>query len=735
MQRKQKKWGILLLIVCLIFTACASATDTAPQISNETKKLITSKSYVVLPKKVEVLNGYNASNYYSFAGNIYTASKQEEGEYYKLSCLEKEKLWGENKDLSFDEISIMLESSYQIEYFFLDEKGNLLFITSLTTDGAKDILLQEFNPEGSLIKKVDLTEIYKTVYGENADIYISTGIKSNQGKIYLADLLVENRMLVLNEDGSLFANISFGDTPLEDLIMGTDDKVYALGKYQNTEFIYIWNEKMERLETITVVPNSKGNGKLVAGSGGIVLYSYYEGIYAYSPESKEGMEIYKWANAGITGKEIADFFYDEEERLCVILKTENKTDSFSIILLREKTAEEVSRKKQKVIVAGDQGDVFLAKTVGKFNASNLDYEVVLQSYDYSRMLVELMTGNGPDLIPMDTIDSKEGVRKGLIEDLSPYLANSRLLSEEQLVSKVIELKTIDGVLTSIPPTFYILTLMGRASELGNEVGWTMEEFMEYVEGHRGATIFEGSTYGETNIWIMLNAWKTMQDKFVDLDEGEAHFDTPEFKELLEFAATYEAKYDEDKTATSTKIREKKVLLCNYALFNIEQYLFCEGIFEGDMVAIGYPTWSGEPYHRIDFYGDYGINSKSKQKQGAWEFLEYMVASQTWKESYNYGMPTLRSAFEEKIENLVPEGGSKMGDGAGEIIIIPPPTEEEKQDLYEIIENSYYPNIGLSELGGIYTEEIYAWYNNKRSAEETAKVIQNRIQLYLDENTR
>ena len=60
------------------------------------------------------------------------------------------------------------------------------------------------------------------------------------------------------------------------------------------------------------------------------------------------------------------------------------------------------------------------------------------------------------------------------------------------------------------------------------------------------------------------------------------------------------------------------------------------------------------------------------------------------------------------------------------------TEKEKDELRNIMDNLYVDlNLHLVVLR-IINEELRAFFTGEKSAEETAKIIQNRVGLYLKE---
>ena len=58
------------------------------------------------------------------------------------------------------------------------------------------------------------------------------------------------------------------------------------------------------------------------------------------------------------------------------------------------------------------------------------------------------------------------------------------------------------------------------------------------------------------------------------------------------------------------------------------------------------------------------------------------------------------------------------------------TEEDKQAVLHIIDNSYSASLGNDRIRYILQEETEPFFKGHKTAEEVAKIIQSRVSLYL-----
>ena len=84
------------------------------------------------------------------------------------------------------------------------------------------------------------------------------------------------------------------------------------------------------------------------------------------------------------------------------------------------------------------------------------------------------------ILAMNFLDIMTYAEKDALEDLTPYLEGSGHKKEDYLES-VIEEFTIGGRLVSIPTRFSIYLYSGRASQVWETPGYTMEDLMELTE--------------------------------------------------------------------------------------------------------------------------------------------------------------------------------------------------------------------------------------------------------------
>lgn len=746
---------VLLLLPILLFMGCASQQGELQETESPAAALQeTFPGHDLKTQFLEVgLDGNESFLEFAVTEDMLFAAVSrmpENNDIFSLQYLSDEKLWHRGEKQYFNSVSVKMTEGCQPFCIFSDGEKTLYMLASGDAQDICSYFLYTIDAESGCAQQNDITAAWNEAFGEEG-IAVSTAVDKD-GFVYIGSFGNECNILVVKEDGGKAAILQHKDFVLYDVAC-IGGQVYFVGNSQNADTLFrIDNEKWVT-EELTVLPESRGTVMLRSGQNGTILYGYYDAIYQYDVEKGEGEDIYAWANAGMDGRDVKDFLMDSQGRICILPVPKKQSESITLLLLRNPTAdkneindttraegtriqenassgEEPVSVRETIIICGDKRNQELAKAVGGFNVTNNKYYVEIKEYDYDRLLTEIMSGTGPDLIPLTDVGVADSVRQGIVEDLNPYLEASETISRDMLNERVLELYTVDGRLSCIPPSFYISTLFGRESELGSDTGWTMEEFLDYVEEHRGLTVMEGSMKGDSRMIIIMMMWRARQQQWIDWEQGTASFDEGEFEELLRYAAAYEAKYDDEAGDTESRWRENKILLYSRPVTDMESYLWYREILAGDMVAIGYPTQDGSPCNMLGVYGEYGISTASEHKEGAWAFIEYLVTSQTAEDTYQYGIPTLNTAMEEMLEESMTE---KKRNKSG--YDIPAATEADVAQFRKLIDNAVVGDNGYDVADSILDEEIDICLSGGRSVEETVEIIQNRVQLYLDENIR
>lgn len=741
---------IWIWFIIIFLSGCAQA----PKTTND-KTTGEEQDYAYIPKKWNLNEDIELTRELTIAGDtIYYLGKfyydEETGEMqqsvYSLPTILP------TDGIIKEEIFInSAEHNGFIIKLFTDENDNFacLSIIAQTENESAQYLIRSFDSTGNLIAETNITNgiMQSGKINLESDEFESPSLitRDSNGSLYLKyEVGTNTTIIILDNEGNYEKKLLFSDSSIESMSNASDGNIYVVeNKNEKCNISVI---KKGKLNQVFTVPYSKGVGRLALDKNDLIAYSNNEKLYIYNTNETEGNELLEWPEYGLNGRDIIKFFSLANEQYIALIKDPNTSSRINIMSL-QKTALSDIPQKETVVLGCYKAEDPLKIIVSQFNLDNPFYNVVIKEYsaDSSEgmqlMQVEIATGSGPDLIPLSSIDNKEYVKKGILEDLTPYLNNSEILSADMLVDSVIRNNTMNGILYCLPPTFTINAMAGRVTDIGSSMGWTFEEFKEYVLANNGKQLFQGRVDGgqSQGLIIMLDYW-AQPDKYVDWNTHTAYFDSPAFIDLLNFARQYQLKYYDSTKSIESKIQDRDVLLWIFGLSDVTDYLLNKVMFEGDINYIGYPTESGTTLHGLSNIYAYGIRSNSESKKGAWTFIEYMISKQKGNNSIYSAFPTMKSALEEMFNNSMEKSTSL--DSLGTPYEVPKlvfgdyavyaATQEDIEEIKYLIDNATFISDTGTFIESIIFEETELFFNENKSAEETAKVIQNRVQLYLNE---
>jgi len=392
--------------------------------------------------------------------------------------------------------------------------------------------------------------------------------------------------------------------------------------------------------------------------------------------------------------------------------------------------------KVPIVVRGIKTDDWLGIKTSSFNAENSTYHVVLESCgsgndgdEFSRLTsVQVGSGKGPDILCGDIgLDYIAGMlEKGALEDLAPYMKASGIREEDYFPLAFSGWRTDE----KIYGVNYRMKLSG--SQIDEEVlgGRGTPDIVKltdalltwegngiYMEGYGPGAVLEALLQGTDSLWGM-----------VDWEDGWCDFSTPLFGRLLEAARRYGD--DGRSTAGSAVIKST----------DFDSLFWFDGRAEREADGRSICGVLFDDGCHAAFSSDHilAVNANSPNKEGAWEFISYLISEKCQsKDSDNLMVlpPVHRKAFDtwqqKVIENYAlvhyVNGIERYPAYYGTDL-----SEEKKAEYLRAIEEAKPLPIRTAPILKIILDEAEAYFDGYKSVDEISRVINNRVQLYLDE---
>ena len=495
------------------------------------------------------------------------------------------------------------------------------------------------------------------------------------------------------------------------------------------------------------------------GNGEYLFFSTANQVLGgWNAERNSLVELVSWLEAGINTSALLGLSVDGDGQ---ILAAVNENNSALLALL---TPGADIPEKTVLTLASISNKYYLREYVSQFNRTSSTYRIVYKPYytqtgdwfspsEYQQGMTRLMTeigaGKLPDLLYVDHLPVLRLGAMGMLEDLWPYIENDPDLGREVVMEHVLECAQQDGKLYTIFDSFGILTVLGSKAVVGDRTSWTLDDLRAALDTMpEGCAIFSPDY---TKLETLKNTIYADLGSYVDWENGVCSFDSEDFKEVLSFCNEMESE-EGASFEHFTLVPEGREMLLDDVLGNFICIQEHEAIFGGEVSYVGYPRSDGECGSSFSIINPIAMTSACKDKDGAWSFLRQFLLPQelprdTLGDVYvsNAAFPINRTSFEALLdesmrvnssnneEDRPPKGTSFLGPEGMVFDLTYTPTTQAQYDqimeLYNAVTTVYTEDNALWE---IISEQAQPYFAGDKSVDETAKLIQSRAEIYVNE---
>ena len=513
---------------------------------------------------------------------------------------------------------------------------------------------------------------------------------------------------------------------------------------------------------------NSGFYNFAVGADKDIVYSNSEGVYAFNLGDTEVTKIMDYVNSDLATYGIDNILFIDKDHF--VASYYDPVEYRPCMSLFSYVKPEDIQDKKVLVYAGIWVDSDTKAQIIRFNKKSTDYRITIIDYDqynseddytagYTKLNNDLIAGNIPDIIQLNgsmPVDSY--VSKGLLADIDKLIQADPELSKLEYMDNVFEAFRVKGVLYRVVPSFNIRTWIGKKSLVGDRTSWNMADVKQAANKLVGDKSIFG--LGMTREAFMENIMDYCGHDFVDLNTGKCSFDSQNFIDLLEYAKTLPTNEESDKGYDEeywehywenyqSQYRENRTLLMELWLSDTYSVKYnVNGMIGEEVAFIGFPTESGSGSF-VDADVTYAISAKSDNQEGAWEFLKLFLSEEYQmddgnKYGYRSGFSVLKKLVRDQVNQTtersydIDENGEKIYYDDyywinDEQFVIQPFTQAQADELFNFIsgvKNSSYRDENIAK---IISEEVQAFYSGSKSAKDAANMIQNRVQLYVQEN--
>lgn len=626
------------------------------------------------------------------------------------------------------------------------------------TQGVNQTVLHQLTATGEKKKSIELQC--------PQDSYLSTILITENGTAIASDW---QNIYYFDESGvpAWSISIEFGINNLYN--MGNGEIAAWIWKDDGSYLTYLDMENHAFGEEIKLNPNAYS---LYPTSDNFdYVYDFNGTFFGHTVETGESEKLFSWLDCDVNSNNLYGMSILMEDGRVLTMESEydksaQKTN-YSLVMMQPVDPSEIPVK-QELTLACFYLDWDIRSDIVNFNKSHDDVRIVVKEYSQyateenhlaglQKLNTEMMSGMVPDLFLFSMeMPVAQYAAKGFLADLWPMIDSDPELSREDLMTHFFDVLSNDGKLYQIVDRFAISTVVGKEATVGSGSSWTMNDLMNALEQQpEGTTIF--GRYDNKDS-ILTNCVCRSADSFIDWETQQCSFDGQEFIDLLKFANQFPMEssdteiYKElvepiDMESEASLLRSGKQMLYRTNLDSFSSLQWAYHVFGEKANFIGYPTTSDNG-SCFEISSSLAISSVCKNTEVAWSFIRYYLTEEHQTQEYMYEFPTNKHSFETLVERSmeveymtdgetgeeVPAPVMSIWYGDNDELLLYSLSQEEADAFMEIYENCTSIYSYDQEVSQLISEDAQPFFDGQKTAEETARLIQDRVSLYVMENS-
>lgn len=352
---------------------------------------------------------------------------------------------------------------------------------------------------------------------------------------------------------------------------------------------------------------------------------------------------------------------------------------------------------------------------------------------YQRIMAQMTAGDGPDLLFVHAEDMERLNGKNLLADLSGVLGEE---TERQLFAGILTAGERDGRLAGLPAGINGVSMITTDGNWQKDT-WTLSEAVE-LWGQRsgqGAWRFLPERWSQQEMLDYLVLAQLADSPFIDWENHTCDFESDLFRRVLEMIAERPIREHtnldiEEEYETASKVAEGVYLADVIYGGGLSVYACLMEYYQGEARLVGLPAEKGSG-NVLKCYGFLVVNAKSEHLEEAVDFLRFYYGKEF--QSRVERNVLRKDVLRERVVSAGEGEESEIDTATNVIVPLKKDGTSYVDDYIAFMDSCRAELWGTEAVRAIIQAEAESCFERVQTADQTARNIQNRVQLYLEEN--
>lgn len=554
------------------------------------------------------------------------------------------------------------------------------------------------------------------------------------GNIYLRGILgafPSRQLFILDHSGSLLMEQSIGedDEIMSPFRMPGGELIFPVNNHAEKTSRLVWFDPEEKRMRVLAALEKETIDQVYGVQGTDLYYESNKGIIKWELMSGDRVLVFSFEENSVS--RIYDtmlVFRDGQMPVLRMYAEVNGGEEDWLVSLSGQKPEEAEAI-QIVGLSGDSANVRDCVAMASRRNPGLSFSYKTCSEREreafrTRILTELTAGEGPDILYVSLADMRSLQSMGALAELDSFLTAEM---KNQLLPGVIELGSVDGTFVGIAPDINLESMVTLHS-IWEQDTWRLEDIAGLLDTGDFTGIFCQGTmpFAPQALLRFLTMFGLQESALIDWETRESHFDSDLFIKLLELAKTYgnPSPFEAD-TWLGVGGCPGMIMGPDIESFNslYEQY--------GDEYHfVGMPT-RGSSGSYLSSSGVLVVNRNTADPDAVSAYLSCLLENEIqYPDRLNRDCSILKVSLDETT-TIEFEGETRSFWKDSRLQIKEDGTTT-LHDYKEFLESCIPRPESYDDIISLVWEESQSYIAGDKSAREVARIIDSRIQLYLDE---